>query len=361
MEVLAATSDDSSRSKYQLVSSTSSKPLSFPGHDDNLPLALPDGSSEGALIYIHLDKHVGSLKTNAPNIGAALYSAGVTIGPEDLVAPGLKTPVSQGLHVYIARAKGVTLVVEDVAKKVYSRTENVDSLLREARVAPEPLDMVDPPPARELRNNMVVTVVRVREELVVEEERLEPATEYRSNPELEKGKQKLVQQGSQGHLKRWVRKRLENGREAGSAVEREELVQARNIVIEYGTKVTPVHIETPSGPLLAWRRVTLYATWYTAASSGKPRVHPAYGVTRSGLPAGRGVVAVDPSVIPLGTQLYIPGYGPAVAGDTGGGVRGLMVDLGYDEDEPHTWRSGWTEVYIVSPEPPASSSLWRLP
>jgi 3D (Asp-Asp-Asp) domain-containing protein len=51
------------------------------------------------------------------------------------------------------------------------------------------------------------------------------------------------------------------------------------------------------------------------------------GNTASGLPVGRGVVAVDPAVIPLGTRLDVPGYGPAVASDVGTAVRGLVIDL----------------------------------
>ena len=51
------------------------------------------------------------------------------------------------------------------------------------------------------------------------------------------------------------------------------------------------------------------------------------GHTATGLPVGWGVVAVDPSVIPLGTKLTIPGYGEAVAADTGSAVRGNTIDL----------------------------------
>jgi peptidoglycan DL-endopeptidase CwlO len=51
------------------------------------------------------------------------------------------------------------------------------------------------------------------------------------------------------------------------------------------------------------------------------------GHTASGLPVGWGIVAVDPSVIPLGTKLTVPGYGEAVAADVGSGVRGAMIDL----------------------------------
>ncbi len=51
------------------------------------------------------------------------------------------------------------------------------------------------------------------------------------------------------------------------------------------------------------------------------------GHTSTGMPVAFGVVAVDPSVIPLGTRLTIPGYGEAVAADTGSGVNGAVIDL----------------------------------
>jgi 3D (Asp-Asp-Asp) domain-containing protein len=51
------------------------------------------------------------------------------------------------------------------------------------------------------------------------------------------------------------------------------------------------------------------------------------GSTASGLRVGWGVAAVDPSVIPLGTHMMVPGYGSAVAADTGGAVSGTTIDL----------------------------------
>ena len=51
------------------------------------------------------------------------------------------------------------------------------------------------------------------------------------------------------------------------------------------------------------------------------------GRTASGLPVGIGVIAVDPAVIPLGTRVFVPGYGPAVAADVGSAVRGALIDL----------------------------------
>ena len=51
------------------------------------------------------------------------------------------------------------------------------------------------------------------------------------------------------------------------------------------------------------------------------------GKTATGLPVGPGIVAVDPSVIPLGTRMTIPGYGEGVAADVGGGVNGAHIDV----------------------------------
>ena len=54
------------------------------------------------------------------------------------------------------------------------------------------------------------------------------------------------------------------------------------------------------------------------------------GITATGLPAVRGIAAVDPDVIPLGTRLFIPGYGEAIAADTGGAIVGNKIDLVMD-------------------------------
>ncbi|MGZ4352077.1 MAG: 3D domain-containing protein [Gaiellaceae bacterium] len=64
------------------------------------------------------------------------------------------------------------------------------------------------------------------------------------------------------------------------------------------------------------RTITVVATGYALP-----------GRTATGLPVGWGVVAVDPSVIPLGTRFSIPGYGEGVASDIGGDVRGTTIDL----------------------------------
>ena len=82
----------------------------------------------------------------------------------------------------------------------------------------------------------------------------------------------------------------------------------------------PVPPPPPAAPIQpasgSGRQLTVVATAYSL-----------HGGTASGLPTGPGVVAVDPTVIPLGTRMEIPGYGPGIAADTGTAIKGLRIDL----------------------------------
>lgn len=69
------------------------------------------------------------------------------------------------------------------------------------------------------------------------------------------------------------------------------------------------------------------------------------GITRSGVSVSRGIVSVDPKIIPLGTKLYIEGYGYAVAADTGGAIKGNRIDL-YMETKKEAFEFGRRDVKV---------------
>jgi len=91
-------------------------------------------------------------------------------------------------------------------------------------------------------------------------------------------------------------------------------------IIEEGQRATL----TSRGYFSGRRVVTMVATTYDPYNCGGS----GSGRTRTGIMGGYGVVAVDPRFIPLGTRLYIEGYGYAVAADTGGAIKGNRIDLG---------------------------------
>ena len=74
------------------------------------------------------------------------------------------------------------------------------------------------------------------------------------------------------------------------------------------------------------------------------------GYTAIGLKAEPGIVAVDPKVIPLGTRLYVEGYGPALAGDVGGAIKGNRIDLLFETvEEALRYGRRKVKVYILEP------------
>jgi len=95
---------------------------------------------------------------------------------------------------------------------------------------------------------------------------------------------------------------------ARSGVQRSSAIEAQSAAAPSAT--------APVAPAQPGSTLTVTATGYSMS-----------GTTSTGLPVGWGVVAVDPAVIPLGTRLSIPGYGEAVASDTGGAVQGATIDL----------------------------------
>ena len=92
-----------------------------------------------------------------------------------------------------------------------------------------------------------------------------------------------------------------------------------------------------------------------AETGGKEPDHPAYGITKSGLPVEHGIIAVDPSVIPLFTKVYVEtaegkwlDYGMAVAADIGSAIQGMEIDLFmWEKEEALMWGRRPVRVYFV--------------
>jgi 3D (Asp-Asp-Asp) domain-containing protein len=245
----------------------------------------------------------------------------------------------------------LTIHVDGQALAVFSPAATVAEALARAGIAVSETDIVTPPRDQLVVAGAVIEVVRSGEELLVEDEIVPFQTIYQPTDTLDLDSKELLSSGVPGILRRSVRVRYENGVEVSREVEGEWFEQEPvNEVIGYGTRITTNVIDTPEGPREYWRVVRMRATAYTASSSGKSPDHPSYGITASGLPAGTGIVAVDPNVIPFRSEVYVPGYGIGFAGDTGGGVKGRWIDLGYDEDELKAW-NGYVDVYYLSPVP----------
>lgn len=104
-----------------------------------------------------------------------------------------------------------------------------------------------------------------------------------------------------------------------------EKAEIQNLLSEIKKRIAQIQ---PSGLTLVgeWDMI---ATAYHAFGKGGNDIN-GNGITAIGLRTRKGIVAVDPRVIPLGTKLYIPGYGEALAADTGGWIKGSRIDLCFE-------------------------------
>ncbi|MCB0155292.1 MAG: DUF348 domain-containing protein [Anaerolineae bacterium] len=300
--------------------------------------------------------------TTQAEVGAALNEQGLALRPGDWVSPAPASPVTAGMNIYLDRATPVTLSVDGRVAELYTRQATVGQVLAQEKVALMGQDFTRPALDQPIFANDHIEVVRVRETLEISQEFISFETSWVADDTLELDRQEIRQAGATGVIKSRTRVRYENGQEVARQLEDEWLDQVpSDRIVAYGTKIVIRTVETPNGPLEYWRRMPMLVTAYNAAVSGKDADHPRYGITRSGLPAGFGKVAVDPKVIPLMTELYVPEYGPALAADTGGRIQGKHLDLGYDDDQPLPILYEWRDVYVLTPVPPAAQIRYVLP
>jgi 3D (Asp-Asp-Asp) domain-containing protein len=215
----------------------------------------------------------------------------------------------------------------------------VTDVLQDMGVRLGPNDRVKPGAGHAVFDGLCVSILRV----TVSEEQSTTNVPYtvdvREDRELRKGLVKLEPGTWQDGVGRQTIRRYTH---SDGVVEEYVTAEAaatpmRPKVITIGTKgASPSRASSLPGRLVEFS-ATAYAPNSPACGST--------GTTSIGLPAGRGVVAVDPSVVPYGTKMWIDGYGWAVAGDTGSAIKGHRVDVCYD-DYSTACRYGTREVVV---------------
>ena len=151
----------------------------------------------------------------------------------------------------------------------------------------------------------------------------------------------MLSQGKDGLLRRVVEVWKKDGKETRRTVVRQQVVvRPKDTVVMRAARDLP----SRGGD---WRHpLHMRATAYDPGPRSCGRY--ADGRTANGMRATKGVVAVDTRVIPMGTRLYIPGYGFAIAADRGSAIKGLRIDLCFDTyAEAKRFGSRRVDVYIL--------------
>jgi uncharacterized protein YabE (DUF348 family) len=338
---------------------------------DGVPLAMPPPASSqprSLLLQRAVDVTITdgtaaprSARTAALTVGEALWGLGYQLYAGDVVEPRLDALVTAGLAIQVARSRLVTVQADGRALEARTRAATVGEALAQVGVGLLGEDYSLPAEDQSLPADGLIRVVRVREEILTDQQLIPFDTAYQALPNVEIDNIQLVRAGLPGVRRKLTRVRYENGVEVARVAESEAQVQNPiPQIIGYGSNIVVRTLDTPDGALEYWRSYAMYATSYAAKFTNRTPGTSNYGRTASGKILTKGLVAIDRRLIPFGTRMYVPGYGLAEAADTGGGVRGRFIDLGFDDYNYENWHWPIT-VYFLTPVPPVDQITWIIP
>lgn len=164
---------------------------------------------------------------------------------------------------------------------------------------------------------------------------------YQDDPEIEAGIEEILDEGSDGQKITKTQISFYDGEEYSRDIVEEKLIEPKDKIISKGTKIVWHTLDTADGQITYWKKLRVYATHYDQHCLGCNEW------TATGMRAGKGVIAVDPSVIEMYSKVYVPGYGMAVAGDTGGSIKGNIIDLGFDDARTAGWSAKYIDIYLL--------------
>ncbi|MDQ2864647.1 MAG: ubiquitin-like domain-containing protein [Candidatus Eremiobacteraeota bacterium] len=267
--------------------------------------------------------------TNAVTVGDFLRERGIVVGERDFVEPAPDVPLSDRLTIVYRPAVPVSIVNAGGRINVVSAAENIGALLSEQHVILTKDDAVTPSLSQNLIANQTIHVARTVSWNRTEKRAIHVKMVRRFDISLAPGTSRVIAKGTTGERDIMVRFTQRDNRSITRTIVSSRVVRkAHPRIVAQGVAYTAFARIARRGieqtAYVAASALNMVATAYTAGCSG------CSGITSSGRSAGRGVVAVDPGVISLGTRLYIPGYGLAIAGDTGGTIRGRRIDLGFN-------------------------------
>lgn len=297
----------------------------------------------GATIYSHLEKDVIikdgdkviETSTFSNTVEELLKKKNIALDSEDKVSPALETKLNDKMTIVIKRAFQVKILADGKENLLKTQPDTVENILAKANITLGEKDKIKPENKQLINGPGEISITRVEERILTETKPIPYETVSRRDFNLPLGQKKVAQQGQEGQEEIKTIQILENGEVVSSKVEKTVLKAPKPKIVLTGT----VQVASRAGVDFSYtekRRMTATAYTHTGnrtATGTTPRV---------------GAVAVDPRVIPLGTRLYIEGYGFARAEDTGGAIKGDKIDLFFNTlDEVKRFGRRSATVYIL--------------
>lgn len=291
--------------------------------------------------------------TTADTVQELIDEENIELSKHDVIKPKLGDKITGKMDIKIDRAFKIELAegANDKTEEVWSTSTTVADFLSQQDIKLGKLDRVEPKLDETVKENDVIKVIRVEKVTDVVEEPIEYAVVTKKDDSLKKGSEKVLEKGQDGLLKKEFEITRENGKEISRKLLSEEKVkESKDHIVAVGTKVSqPVTKVASRGETneSSGKEMYVSSTAYTAGCNG------CSGVTATGLDLkanpGAKVIAVDPSVIPLGTKVYVEGYGYAVASDTGSAIKGNKIDVFFSsKSDAYRWGRKQVKIRVLN-------------
>jgi uncharacterized protein YabE (DUF348 family) len=335
---------------------------------DGSPVSLDNPVPHGRQITVQVKRAVAwalngqPQQTSATTVGEALAELGLTMYAADALDPPASTSISPGIAVKFVPSRALMVLEDGHRLQGRSAVSTTAEALAETGSPLINLDTAQPADLAGSQAPSEVHITRTAEVLDLDEQRIPYETSIQDAPEIELGQDEILQPGVAGLSIVRTLTRLEDGREVARRSEARAVIRPpQDRVVGRGSKIVTQSLNINGVTIQYWRMLQMYATVYSPCNSATGAAGGCSTGTASGLRAGKGVVAVDPSLFSYlnGQRLFIPGYGFAVVGDIGGGYivernlgisRYKWIDLGFDDNDLQDM-TGWLTVYFLTPAP----------
>jgi uncharacterized protein YabE (DUF348 family) len=290
-----------------------------------------------------------SVWTTTDTVKEMLSDEKIKVGEHDKVSPSLDQEITGNMKVKIDTAFSFKLVDGGKGKTVWSTSTTVADFLKQQGIKLNDSDRVEPSLDKVVKANDTVKVIRVKKVTDVVEEPTDYAVVTKKDSDLSKGKEEVVQQGEKGLVERKYEIVKENGKEVSRTLLSEKtLKESKDKVVNVGTKVLVAQVSRGASESSSdGREFYVSSTAYTGSCNG------CSGLTSTGINLHANpnvkVIAVDPSIIPLGTKVHVEGYGYAVAADTGSAIKGNKIDVFFSsKSDAYRWGRKQVKVKILN-------------
>ncbi len=278
-------------------------------------------------VTVTIDDQETQYYTTADTVKQFMDEKEINISERDQVSHKDQANIESGMNINVQKAFQVALNDGGEEKKVWTTAGTVGEFLNQQEISLNKHDELNRNKKAELSKQQAsVTITRIEKVTDVVEEQVDYAVVTRKDNSMPKGNKKVVQNGEEGKVVKHYEVTMKNGEEVDRKLVKEETAKdSKKKIVAVGTKVIQQTASRSNSSDNVQKTLYMEATAYTAYCDG------CSGITNTGINLranpNKKVIAVDPNVIPLGSRVWVEGYGYAVAGDIGSAIKGNRIDV----------------------------------